>query len=60
MGAGPNEELVPAGPGFALRAAYRDAAGRVPGTCTPPGGHVQWLGSDLPAGVTHAALRSVE
>lgn len=60
VGADPNGELSPAGPGFALRAVCRDAAGEVLGTCTLPGGHVQWMGSDLPDGVTHDALHSVE
>lgn len=60
VGADPNEELAPAGPGFVLRAVCRDAAGEVLGTCTLPGGHVQWMGGDLPDGVTHDTLRSVE
>ncbi|MDX2644658.1 glycoside hydrolase family 3 C-terminal domain-containing protein [Streptomyces sp. PA03-1a] len=60
VGADPNEELAPAGPGFALRAVCRDAAGEVLGTCTLPGGHVQWMGGDLPDGVTHDTLHSVE
>jgi beta-glucosidase len=60
VGADPNEELAAAGPGFELRAVCRDAAGGVLGGCTLPGGHVQWMGSDLPDGVTHDALHSVE
>ncbi|MEU4094164.1 glycoside hydrolase family 3 C-terminal domain-containing protein [Streptomyces sp. NPDC026673] len=60
VGADPNGELAPAGAGFALRAICRDAAGAVLGRCALPGGHVQWMGGDLPDGVTHEALHSVE
>ncbi len=60
VGADPNTELAAAGPGFALRAVCRDADGRVLGTGSAPGGQIQWMGDDLPDGVTHEALHSVE
>ncbi len=60
VGADPSDELGPAGKGFILRAVCRDAAGGIIGTRSLPGGQVQWIGDDLPDGVTHEALHSVE
>ncbi|MFF5478058.1 glycoside hydrolase family 3 C-terminal domain-containing protein [Streptomyces sp. NPDC012935] len=60
VGADPNTELGIADKGFELRAVCRDADGNVIGTGSAPNGHIQWMGSDLPEGVTHEALRSVE
>ncbi|MFE3520187.1 glycoside hydrolase family 3 protein [Streptomyces sp. NPDC059161] len=60
VGADPSDELAPAAQGFELRAVCRDADGNVLGTGSLPGGQVQWIGDDLPAGVTHEALHSVE
>ncbi|MFF8955569.1 beta-glucosidase [Streptomyces sp. NPDC014894] len=60
VGADPSPELVPAEKGFTLTALCRDANGRVLGEGSLPGGHIQWLGTDLPDGVTHEALHSVE
>ncbi|GAA3395975.1 glycoside hydrolase family 3 protein [Streptomyces roseoviridis] len=60
VGADPSDELAPAGAGFTLRAVCRDAAGTVLGEGTLPNGQVQWIGDDLPAGVTHDTLASVE
>ncbi|MFF8604842.1 beta-glucosidase [Streptomyces sp. NPDC015346] len=60
VGADPSDELAPAGQGFTLRAVCRDAEGAVLGEGNLPGGQVQWIGDDLPAGVTHEALASVE
>lgn len=63
LGADPSEELTPAGsvsPGFTLRARCRDASGAVLGEGSLPNGQVQWIGDDLPAGVTHEALASIE
>lgn len=60
VGADPSDELGPAGAGFTLRAVCRDAAGGVIGTRSLPGGQVQWIGNDLPDGVTHETLHSVE
>ncbi|MDL2079437.1 glycoside hydrolase family 3 C-terminal domain-containing protein [Streptomyces sp. GXMU-J15] len=60
VGADPNTELAVADKGFALRAVCRDAAGQIIGTCSAPNGQIQWMGSDLPEGVTHDTLRSVE
>ncbi|MFK3729214.1 glycoside hydrolase family 3 protein [Streptomyces sp. NPDC088090] len=59
-GADPSEELAPADQGFTLRAICRDADGNVLGEGTLPNGQVQWIGDDLPAGVTHDALASIE
>lgn len=59
-GADPNNELDPADKGFSLRAVCYDAAGTVIGSATLPTGTVQWIGTDLPAGVTHETLHSVE
>ncbi|WP_418956889.1 glycoside hydrolase family 3 protein [Streptomyces tritici] len=60
VGADPSDELAPAGQGFTLRAVCRDAAGNVLGEGSLPSGQVQWIGGDLPAGVTHEELASVE
>ncbi|MGW2812280.1 glycoside hydrolase family 3 protein [Streptomyces sp. NPDC001415] len=60
VGADPSDELAPAEQGFELRAVCRDAAGDVLGTGSLPNGQVQWIGDDLPAGVTHETLHSVE
>ncbi len=59
-GADPSDELAPAEQGFTLRARCRDAEGRLLGEGSLPNGQVQWIGDDLPAGVTHEALASVE
>ncbi|WKK22115.1 glycoside hydrolase family 3 C-terminal domain-containing protein [Streptomyces olivoreticuli] len=58
-GAEPDAELMVAGQGFSLTAVCRDAAGRVLGREEMADGAVQWAG-DLPDGVTHAALHTVE
>ncbi|MFE0903117.1 glycoside hydrolase family 3 protein [Streptomyces rochei] len=60
VGADPNIELAVADRGFELRAVCRDADGQVIGTGSAPNGHIQWMGSDLPEGVTHDRLHSVE
>ncbi|MFD7387262.1 glycoside hydrolase family 3 protein [Streptomyces sp. NPDC059852] len=60
VGADPSTELGVADKGFTLRAVCRDASGNVLGTGSAPSGHIQWMGSDLPAGVTHETLHSVE
>lgn len=60
VGADPSDEAAPAGSGFALRAVCRDAAGAVLADTPLPTGQIQWIGSDLPAGVTHGGLHSVE
>ncbi|MET8077621.1 glycoside hydrolase family 3 C-terminal domain-containing protein [Streptomyces sp. NPDC005303] len=60
VGADPNTELAVADKGFTLRAVCRDAAGEVIGTATVPSGQIQWMGSDLPEGVTHDRLHTVE
>ncbi|WP_030743366.1 beta-glucosidase [Streptomyces sp. NRRL S-31] len=60
VGADPATELAVAGRGFRLRAVCRDADGTVIGTRSAPNGLVQWMGSDLPGGVTHDTLHTVE
>ncbi|WP_328871092.1 glycoside hydrolase family 3 C-terminal domain-containing protein [Streptomyces sp. NBC_00287] len=60
VGADPNTELAVADKGFTLRAVCRDAEGRVIGTASAPNGQIQWMGSDLPDGVTHETLHTVE
>ncbi|WP_216588487.1 glycoside hydrolase family 3 protein [Streptomyces brasiliscabiei] len=60
VGADPNEELAVADRGFTLRAVCRDSSGTVIGTRSAPNGHIQWMGSDLPDGVTHTTLHTVE
>ncbi|MFJ8330887.1 beta-glucosidase [Streptomyces sp. NPDC094437] len=60
VGADPATELAVTGKEFALRAVCRDAAGETIGTTPLASGQIQWMGSDLPAGVTHEALHTVE
>ncbi|WP_329623671.1 glycoside hydrolase family 3 C-terminal domain-containing protein [Streptomyces sp. NBC_01255] len=60
IGADPSDELAPADQGFTLRARCRDSEGRVLGEGSLPNGQVQWIGDDLPAGVTHEELASIE
>ncbi|MER8003553.1 glycoside hydrolase family 3 C-terminal domain-containing protein [Streptomyces sp. NPDC095613] len=60
VGADPNDELADARQGFELTAVCRAADGRVLGTSPVPDGRVQWAGGDLPDGVTHEELHSVE
>ncbi|MFJ8779341.1 glycoside hydrolase family 3 protein [Streptomyces sp. NPDC102476] len=60
VGADPNTELAAADKGFSLEAVCRDAAGAVIGTASVPNGQIQWMGSDLPEGVTHDRLHTVE
>ncbi|MEU6557914.1 glycoside hydrolase family 3 C-terminal domain-containing protein [Streptomyces sp. NPDC046915] len=60
VGADPSTELATGEPGLDLRAVCRDAAGRVLGARGAPGGQIQWTGSDLPDGVTHDTLHTVE
>ncbi|MFI2199832.1 beta-glucosidase [Streptomyces sp. NPDC020192] len=60
VGADPATELAVADGGFTLRAVCRDTDGQVIGTRSAPGGLIQWMGSDLPDGVTHDTLHTVE
>ncbi|GAA2521429.1 beta-glucosidase family protein [Streptomyces longisporus] len=60
VGADPTTELAVADKGFELRAVCRDADGNVIGTASAPSGQIQWMGSDLPEGVTHDRLHTVE
>ncbi|MFC9911099.1 glycoside hydrolase family 3 C-terminal domain-containing protein [Streptomyces sp. NPDC127197] len=60
VGADPNTELAVADRGFELRAVCRDADGNVLGTASVPNGQIQWIGDDLPDGVTHDRLHTVE
>ncbi|MFD3455130.1 glycoside hydrolase family 3 protein [Streptomyces sp. NPDC058691] len=60
VGADPSDELAAASAGFALRALCRDAAGRPLGETALPSGQVQWMGGDLPEGVSYGALHTVE
>lgn len=60
VGADPATELAVAGREFDLRAVCRDVTGEVIGTWPAPSGLIQWMGSDLPDGVTHENLHSVE
>ncbi|MCX4726801.1 glycoside hydrolase family 3 protein [Streptomyces sp. NBC_01306] len=60
LGADPSGQLADAGQGFALHAVCRDKTGRTIGTASVPGGRVQWVGSDLPDGVTHETLHTIE
>ncbi|WP_327314752.1 beta-glucosidase family protein [Streptomyces sp. NBC_01235] len=60
VGADPTTELAVADKGFELRAVCRDADGNVLGTGSAPHGQIQWMGSDLPEGVTHDRLHTVE
>lgn len=60
VGADPSDELAPADKGFELHAICRDANGDILGEGSLPSGQVQWIGDDLPDGVTHEALASIE
>ncbi|MEU6504962.1 glycoside hydrolase family 3 C-terminal domain-containing protein [Streptomyces sp. NPDC046942] len=60
VGADPATELAVADGGFTLTAVCRDTDGQVIGTRPTPGGLIQWMGSDLPDGVTHDTLHTVE
>ncbi|MEV6752274.1 glycoside hydrolase family 3 C-terminal domain-containing protein [Streptomyces sp. NPDC051214] len=60
VGADPSDELAPADKGFELRAVCRDANGDVLGEGNLPTGQVQWIGDDLPDGVTHETMASIE
>ncbi|KUO14133.1 beta-glucosidase family protein [Streptomyces sp. DSM 15324] len=60
VGADPTTEPAVADKGFTLRAVCRDTAGTVLGTASAPNGQIQWAGTDLPEGVTHEALHTVE
>ncbi|MFF4252167.1 beta-glucosidase [Streptomyces sp. NPDC001663] len=60
VGADINTELAVADKGFELRAVCRDADGNVLGTGSALNGQLQWMGSDLPEGVTHDRLHTVE
>ncbi|MEU5344796.1 glycoside hydrolase family 3 C-terminal domain-containing protein [Streptomyces sp. NPDC020766] len=60
VGADPNTELAIADKGFELRAHCRDEAGTLIGTGATPTGEVNWMGSDLPDGVTYDTLHTVE
>ncbi|MEU9212559.1 glycoside hydrolase family 3 C-terminal domain-containing protein [Streptomyces sp. NPDC048415] len=60
VGADPTEELAVADKGFELRAVCRDERGQVIGSGSAPNGQIQWMGDDLPDGVTHDRLHTVE
>ncbi|GAA3103613.1 glycoside hydrolase family 3 C-terminal domain-containing protein [Streptomyces rectiviolaceus] len=60
VGADPSDELAPADKGFELRAICRDADGTILGEGNLPSGQVQWIGDDLPDGVTHETMASIE
>ncbi|MFD9003429.1 glycoside hydrolase family 3 C-terminal domain-containing protein [Streptomyces sp. NPDC059582] len=60
VGADPATELAIADKGLALRAICRDADGAVLGTRSAPSGQIHWMGSDLPEGVTHDTLHTIE
>lgn len=60
VGADPSDELAPADKGFELRAICRDADGTILGEGNLPTGQVQWIGDDLPDGVTHETMASIE
>ncbi|MFF3335458.1 glycoside hydrolase family 3 C-terminal domain-containing protein [Streptomyces sp. NPDC002888] len=60
VGADPSTELAVADQGFTLRAVCRDVAGQVIGTRSAPSGQIQWMGADLPEGVTLDRLHTVE
>ncbi|MEV0845996.1 glycoside hydrolase family 3 C-terminal domain-containing protein [Streptomyces sp. NPDC049954] len=60
VGADPANELDVAGKGFALRAICRDADGEVLATVPLPSGHIQWMGSDLPEGVSYETVHTIE
>ncbi|WP_433397318.1 glycoside hydrolase family 3 protein [Streptomyces sp. CA-146814] len=60
VGADPSDELAIAEAGFDLTAVCRDASGTVLATVPLPSGQIQWIGADLPEGVTHDTLDTVE
>ncbi|MER5474909.1 glycoside hydrolase family 3 C-terminal domain-containing protein [Streptomyces sp. NPDC002685] len=60
VGADLTVELPVADKGFELRAICRDAAGDIIGGGSAPNGQIQWMGDDLPEGVTHDSLHTVE
>jgi len=60
VGADPSDELAIAEAGFDLTAVCRDAAGTVLAAVPLPSGQIQWIGADLPDGVTHETLDTVE
>jgi beta-glucosidase len=60
VGADPNTELAVADKGFTLKAVCRDTDGNIIGTGSAPSGQIQWMGTDLPDGVTHDRLHTVE
>ncbi|MFD5816421.1 beta-glucosidase [Streptomyces sp. NPDC127038] len=60
LGADLAVELPVADKGFELRAICRDAAGEILATASAPNGQIQWIGDDLPEGVTHENLATVE
>ncbi|MGW3933741.1 glycoside hydrolase family 3 protein [Streptomyces microflavus] len=60
VGVDPSDELAIAEAGFALTAVCRDASGAVLATVPLPSGQIQWIGADLPDGVTHDTLDTVE
>ncbi|MGW7397569.1 glycoside hydrolase family 3 protein [Streptomyces cyaneofuscatus] len=60
VGADPSDELAIAEAGFDLTAVCRDAEGTVLATVPLPSGQIQWIGADLPEGVTHDTLDTVE
>jgi beta-glucosidase len=60
VGADPTEELAVADKGFELRAVCRDEQGQIIGSGSAPNGQIQWMGDDLPDGVTHDRLHTVE
>ncbi|WP_225821107.1 beta-glucosidase family protein [Streptomyces naphthomycinicus] len=60
VGADPSTEPAVADRGFALRAVCRDAVGEIIGSRSAPGGLIQWMGTDLPEGVTHDTLHTIE
>ncbi|MEV0096955.1 glycoside hydrolase family 3 C-terminal domain-containing protein [Streptomyces sp. NPDC050738] len=60
MGADPSGQLAAADKGFTLHAVCRDETGATIGESSVPGGRIQWVGSDLPEGVTHETLHTIE
>ncbi|MFE2040368.1 glycoside hydrolase family 3 protein [Streptomyces sp. NPDC059477] len=60
LGADPTTGMAVAARGFTLRTVCRDAHGEIIGTASAPNGHIQWTDPDLPDGVTHDRLHTVE
>ncbi|QQZ53855.1 glycoside hydrolase family 3 C-terminal domain-containing protein [Streptomyces microflavus] len=60
VGADPSDELAIGEAGFDLTAVCRDVSGAVLATVPLPSGQIQWIGADLPDGVTHDTLDTVE